>query len=986
MVTAAARRLPAACARALARARARAVAPWTAAGKRRVIGIALLLAILAPFAAFNRLPKLDTVRADLAAALSPTAECFQGFCVEAEPESTFWARWWRFSTTYLRLVAIGMAFAFAAAGLAEAFLAPRDGQVLAARTPGRLRRILAGLGMGPVVNLCSACVVPVSSAVRRGGLGVEGALSLVHGSAVLNVPSLLMIAVIFSPSIGASRVLLGVAAAFLLGPLVAAAGGRRATGGPVAGGSCGPAPTAGEAPGATWGEVLAAGLPAWARASGRMAVQMGPIMVAAGVLSGAAVQMLRPETVEALLGNDLLGVLVAATLGVLINVPLLFEIPLVTVLLLLGAGTGPAAALLFAAAAGGPVTFWGLARAIPWRGIGVYAAGTWAIAAAGGLLVLAAGALLPERPALRLHAAAGSGHAAGSGDRAAGSGDRAAAASMRAAPGTALGAAAPARLPPLRFTDVSVESGVSGDVYHSRSAHSLGVNWIDVDRDGRPDLFAVGGDPEFPPRLFRNLGGGRFAAAHHLIPELPPYEMSGSVFADYDNDGDDDIYVYTDRQEWYLHGSNAPDGPPNLLLKNLLVESGGRIPPGRPLFAEAAAAAGIDDRAAEPFGGLPAYRTKAAAWLDYDRDGCVDLYVAHTVMNRAGLEALRDRLYRNRCDGAFEPAAVTASAPRSGFAVLGAHLDGDQWPDLYVANVSFDLAWPHHWDQIYRNRNGVLVELPPEAIPGVGDDAQAAMGIDVADVNLDGRWDLYISDLLDTPHERPPRGNALYLGGEERLFGDNAAAAAGVAGDDSWGVNFFDADHDGWEDLFVATMMGVASELLYANDRDGTFTNVAAGAGYLTGDSRGSAVADYDGDGDLDLAVVNQHVCGNTRPTCSLQLLRNDTPAAGSWLQLRLVGTLSNRSAIGAVVRVRAGDLTMMRQVKGGSGGHSQSTLTVHFGLGQATAADVVEIDWPSGLRTRWRRQAANRLIEVIEGQACRSAGLVDCSERDLGR
>ena len=293
-------------------------------------------------------------------------------------------------------------------------------------------------------------------------------------------------------------------------------------------------------------------------------------------------------------------------------------------------------------------------------------------------------------------------------------------------------------------------------------------------------------------------------------------------------------------------------------------------------------------------------------------------------MNRAGLEAQRDRLYRNRCDGTFEPVAVSTSALRSGFVVLGAHLDGDLWPDLYVANVSFDLAWPHHWDQIYRNRGGVLEELPPEAIPGVGDDAQAAMGIDVADVNLDGRWDLYISDLLDgTPHESPPWGNVLYLGGEGALLHDNVAVAAGVAGDDSWGVNFLDADHDGWEDLYVATMMGAASELLFANNRDGTFTNVAASAGYLTGHSRGSAVADYDADGDLDIAVINQHVCGNTRPTCSLQLLRNDTPAAGGWLQLRLTGTRSNRDAIGAVVRVRAGDLTMMRQIKGGSGGHS---------------------------------------------------------------
>ena len=480
--------------------------------------------------------------------------------MEADPESTFLARWWRFSTTYLRLVAIGMAFAFAAAGIAEAFLVPGVGigQVPAVRARSRLRRILTGLGMGPMVNLCSACVVPVSSAVRRGGLGVEGALALVHGSAVLNVPSLLMIAVIFSPSIGASRLLLGAAAAFLLGPLVAAVVGRRRGGRRVRSGSAVRArPRRDLATGAGRG---AAGLGARLRPHGAADVADHGW---AGLVSGAAIQFLRPETVEAFLGDNLTGILVAATLGVLINVPLLFEIPLVTVLLLLGAGTAPASALLFAAAAGGPVTFLGLSKAIPWRGIGAYAAGTWAIAAAGGLLVLAAGALLPERPALRLHAAE-----SGEG--------------VAAAP--AAGSAVPARFPALRFADVSIESGVSGDTYHSRSAHSLGVNWIDVDRDGRPDLFAVGGDPEFPPRLFRNLGDGTFEAAHHLIPELPEYEMSGSVFADYDNDGDADIYVYTDRQQWYLHGSNAPDGPPNLLLKNLLAEHGGRVPAGRPLF------------------------------------------------------------------------------------------------------------------------------------------------------------------------------------------------------------------------------------------------------------------------------------------------------------------------------------------------------------------------------------------------------------------
>ncbi|MDE0230356.1 MAG: hypothetical protein OXJ62_16020 [Spirochaetaceae bacterium] len=206
-----------------------------AAAKRRVAGVALLLVILVPFAALNRLPKLDTVREDLRAALAPTAQCFQGFCIE-DPEragerSGFLDRWWRFSVTYLQLVAVGMLFAFAAAAIAEAFLVAdvtvRAGPATAAAGPGRWRRILKGVGLGPVLNLCSACIAPVSSTLRRGGMGVEGALALVHGSATLNVPSLLMIAVVFTPLLGASRLVLGLAAALSLGPLVAWAVRRR---------------------------------------------------------------------------------------------------------------------------------------------------------------------------------------------------------------------------------------------------------------------------------------------------------------------------------------------------------------------------------------------------------------------------------------------------------------------------------------------------------------------------------------------------------------------------------------------------------------------------------------------------------------------------------------------------------------------------------------------------------------------------------------
>ena len=914
----------------------------TAAGKRRVIGVVLLLAILLPFAAFNRLPKLDTVRADLQAALAPTAECFQGFCVEAEPQSSFLTRWWRFSLTYLQLVAIGMAFAFLAGGIAEAFLAPPGASRRQAAGP--VGRILKGLGLGPVVNLCSACIVPVSSAVRRRGLGIEGALALVHGSATLNVPSLLMIAVVFSPLLGASRVLLGLAAAFLLGPLVVRVAGHATE--PEA---CDLSLPAAAEPDPGWAAEVRQGLRRWARATGRMAVRMGPIMVVAGMLSGAAIQFLQPATVDAFLGDSVAGIAVAATLGVLINVPLLFEIPLVALLLLLGAGSGPAAALLFAAAAGGPITFWGLSRALRWKGIGTYALGTWAIAMAGGLAVLGASRLLPqETPALRIPAAASTTHV------------------ERAAPDPAVVGDTP-----IRFTDVAAAAGVGADRFFSGSTHSLGVNWVDVDADGWPDLFAVGGDPGYPPRLYRNLGDGRFEAAHHLIPELPAYEMSGSVFADYDNDGDPDIYIYTDNTQWALHGDNLPDGPPNLLLRNLLVELGGRVPARRPLFEEAAAAAGVDDLAATPYGPLPGHRSKAASWLDYDRDGCVDLYVSHLVINSPGARANRDRLFRNLCDGTFTDATADAglyqgiTAWRAAFLVLGAHLDADLWPDLYVVNVAGDNAnRSSHLDQIFRNEEGSFTQVFRDWY-WIGDDAQAGMGIDTADVDGNGTWDLYISDLKSggTPLEDEPWGNVLYLGKPRGSYADNSAPNAGVTGDDSWGVNFLDADHDGDEDLFVVTMAGSRIDLFYSNDGDGTFRNVARQAGVRVRDGRGSAVADYDRDGDLDVAVVNQDG--------PVQLFRNDSELLGGALQLDLVGTDSNRSAIGAVIKVRSGVRVQMRQVKGGSSGHSQNSLAVHFGLGGAMQADVVEVFWPAGGVVRWHDQPSGQRLRLVEGSAC---------------
>ena len=626
-----------------------------AAAKRRVVGVALLLVILVPFAALNRLPKLDTVREDLGAALAPTAQCFQGFCIEdpdrAGERSGFFARWWRFSVTYLQLVAVGMLFAFAAAAIAEAFLvsdvSARAGLAASAPGPGRWRRILKGIGLGPVLNLCSACIAPVSSTLRRGGMGVEGALALVHGSATLNVPSLLMIAVVFTPLLGASRLVLGLVAAFSLGPLVAWAVRRRGAsladraGAEVA---CEVPAVAPET--ATWSEVLRTGGAQWLRSFARLVRRMLPLMIVAGFASGAAIQALQPETVTAYLGDSLLGVVIAATLGVLINVPLLFEIPLVALLLILGAGTAPAAALLFAAAAAGPVTFLALAKALGRRGVAVYAGGTWAVAVLGGCAVLLLGTLLgPERAALRLDGGPATEDASRVG----------------AVPNSivlATCAGEPALCP-----DRSGLRWPHTPTVHGHSVTSAGGAVGDFDRDGWQDLFVPSGGTT-PDRLYMNNGDGTFTDRAAEAGIAARHHGYGVAVGDVDSDGWLDIFVIsygTVDQRFTMPGNHR-------LYRNN----------GDGTFTDIAARAGVATTSLKQPTGT------GASFGDYDLDGDLDLAVASWFYGEGG-----NALFRNNGDGTFEN--VTSLLPFDGkrapmgYTPLFADMDGDRYPELLWA-------------------------------------------------------------------------------------------------------------------------------------------------------------------------------------------------------------------------------------------------------------------------------------------------------------
>ncbi|MDA1314672.1 MAG: CRTAC1 family protein [Acidobacteria bacterium] len=529
----------------------------------------------------------------------------------------------------------------------------------------------------------------------------------------------------------------------------------------------------------------------------------------------------------------------------------------------------------------------------------------------------------------------------------------------------------------LVFEDVSKEAGLDGFSYFSQTAHGLGVNWIDFDNDYNADLFLVNGGGAFLPHLYRNRGDGTFELVDQLLPLLPTnVDLSASVFGDYDNDGDSDIYIFVDNRAF--SGAlrlNFQDGPANILLKNLWMENGGRVKQGEPLFEEIAEAAGVQDLADTPLGPTwPGHRAKTGGWLDYDRDGCIDLFVGHLVFGPVGygLPSTRNRLYRNRCDGTFED--VTASSGvddgtdpfrfRPTLAFIGAHLDGDLWPDMYVVNTSHSSPTFERDVLFLNNGDGTFRDATGDS-PGFGNDTEAGMGIDVADIDLDGDWDVYISDLLNTRLDQFPRGNALYLGNGDGTFQDNIAVEAGVTGTSSWGVTFFDAEQDGYEDLFVATMRISPTPYVYRNMGDTTFADLTDSSATVTPDGRGTAVADYDADGDLDLAVVNDNG--------ALTLYRNQAPQQGSSLRVRLRATQSNRSAIGAVVKVKAGGLNMMRQIKGGSSAHSQDELVAHFGVAFEKIIDEVRVLWPSGVEDEVYAVEPDRTITIAEGTTAAS-------------
>ena len=535
------------------------------------------------------------------------------------------------------------------------------------------------------------------------------------------------------------------------------------------------------------------------------------------------------------------------------------------------------------------------------------------------------------------------------------------------------------------FVNVAKESGLNaktifGGEHKNKyllETTGCGVAFYDYDNDGWLDIFLVNGTrlEGFPAgqepinHLFKNNRDGTFTDVTLKAGLAHSGWGQGVCIGDYDNDGFEDLFVaYFGKNVLYHNNGNGT-------------------------FTDVSEKAGVATNGKK--------WSTGCAFVDYDRDGKLDLFVANYIdldlatapvpesgpclykgimvaCGPPGMNGSKNLLYHNNGDGTFADVSQVSGVLQAngtyGLGVLTGDFDNDGWPDIYVANDSTASI-------LYQNqKNGKFVDIAVDAGCALSADGkpQAGMGVSAADYDLDGNLDIVKTNFAgDTPTLYHNIGGSIY---EDSTFPAGLGRHTQYLG---WGCGFFDFDNDGWPDILICnghvypeveqlrTEAGYAQrKLLYRNLRNGKFEDVSQVAGPGISDptaSRGCAFGDFDNDGDVDF-VIN---CVNELP----QLVRNDVKVKNNWIKVRTIGTKSNRSGIGARLRCVAqipGESKphpQIDEVRSGGGYFAQNDLRVHFGLGKAEKVDLLEIRWPSGLVEALKDIKVNQLIYVKEGE-----------------
>ena len=527
-----------------------------------------------------------------------------------------------------------------------------------------------------------------------------------------------------------------------------------------------------------------------------------------------------------------------------------------------------------------------------------------------------------------------------------------------------------------RFTDIAQQAGLTSPIIYGGidtkgyiiEVVGCGAAFIDYDNDGWQDLFILNGTrlegapPGTTNRLYKNNRDGTFTDVTDKAGLMRTGWASAVTVGDFDNDGFDDLFITYYGQ--------------NVLYRNN----------GNGTFTDVTEKAGLRQSDVRYGSGC--------TWVDYDRDGRLDLFVAtylNTTLEKLpkpgqnadcrwkgipvncgprGLPPGSVRLYHNNGDGTFtEVSQQTGVARASGsypMTAVAADYDNDGWPDIYVACDSTP-SW------LFRNqRDGTFREEALERGIALSEDGmeQAGMGIGIGDYDLDGNLDIFKTHFSDDT-------NVLYRNDGKGNF-DDVTIRAGIGVETrfvGWGTGMVDLDNDGHPDLFLVTGSVYPEverqlpaypfktpRLVFRNLGEGRFEELIEEAGAAvasTHASRGCAFGDFDNDGDVDVVVINL----NEPPS----LLRNDVSGQGHWLKVLLEGVTSNRSAIGARVIAQYGGRSQAQEVAAQSSFYSANDRRLHFGLGNAATADLT-VRWPNGATEKIGAVQADQLVVIREG------------------
>jgi hypothetical protein len=544
---------------------------------------------------------------------------------------------------------------------------------------------------------------------------------------------------------------------------------------------------------------------------------------------------------------------------------------------------------------------------------------------------------------------------------------------------TAVAFAKPAQAPPIAdFTDIAAKAGLTMTTVFGGTdtkkyiieTTGTGVAIFDYDNDGWPDIFLVNGTTleGFPAgkaptsHLYHNNHDGTFADVTAKAGLTATGWGQGVCAGDYDNDGWEDLYItYYGKNRLYHNQSGV--------------------------FSEVAESSGVA-------GSGKAWGT-GCAFVDYDRDGLLDLMVANYVdfdisnapapgerascvwkgvpvmCGPRGLPGSKNILYHNLGGGKFEDVTAKAKIDQTtghyAFSVSTLDFDDDGWPDIYVACDSTPSILYHN------NRDGTFTDVAVVAGAAFNEDGreQAGMGSTVGDFDGDGRLDIFKTNFSDDT-------STLYRNNGNGTF-DDVTFAAGLGLYTrylGWGTMFLDFDNDGWPDLLLVNghvypevdKQNLGSSyaeprILYHNNGNKSFSDISAQAGSgitAVHAGRGLAIGDLWNDGRISAVISNM----NAAPS----LLVNQVRSANHWIGLRLQGTKSNRDGIGARVTAKVGTRVLVDEVRSGSSYDSNNDIRIHFGLGTATKIDSIQVRWPSGLTEQFENISVDAIHTLKEG------------------